>query len=590
MNDTPLSFALFTDPEPLQAGPPQVDAPPTKLTIVVSNDAHELVQCQSISFDFLEGTNAKDFFADAEGVGTSAPTGWSIKASGPLFTATPDTPANGKIGGEGLTFEFSNIKVNQQVGTSNLTVTSETSAGAINTVLPLAKFPQQFELGPLQVTPPPPVDPGSSVVLSWSGSDGATYELQYEDSDGNTVTISHVEGDPNSPLPATGTYTINNLERTTTFYLLVTLAVPDQDEPTTSERSISVDVIDRPPTITFFQGKVETSLTSVTLVLNWEAQHADTCSISGDFNSLNTSSTDDSFKIDLGPSDAIDKTYTLTANRADFPSATAHVSITCTPELTNQGGLEGQTRLGDLAVSPDGAYLYVTDWLKNAYVVDAHTLRVLQTASLRLSSIAVSPGGTKLFATSSEGIFLEVLNSANLQPTGLGTRLGVSDKTSMMASPDGTRLYVADPSSEQLWVLNPDTLDTLRNPVLLGFSPGSIAISPDHTKIYLTVLRFQLLIVLDPNSLQPIATHNTPGFYPLRVAASADGLRIYIADNQQVLHTLDANTFASLRNPVTIHGSEWAGLAVSPDNSHIYTLDAAARLSMFSTFSTVEWQ
>jgi hypothetical protein len=39
MSDPLLTFGLITDPAPLQVGPPQGDAPPTKLTIVVSTDA-----------------------------------------------------------------------------------------------------------------------------------------------------------------------------------------------------------------------------------------------------------------------------------------------------------------------------------------------------------------------------------------------------------------------------------------------------------------------------------------------------------------------------------------------------------------------
>src|SRR5258707_11994417 len=135
MSVSPLTYALFTNPALLQAGS-EAD-----LTVVVSNSSSRAVACTSISFDFLEGTNSKDFFSDAKGIGTTPPAGWIISQSGSVFTAKPDAPANGKIGGAGLTFVFSNIKVNDQVGTTNLTITDVTGAVVTKTDVPPAKFP-----------------------------------------------------------------------------------------------------------------------------------------------------------------------------------------------------------------------------------------------------------------------------------------------------------------------------------------------------------------------------------------------------------------------------------------------------------------
>src|SRR5215210_8892610 len=109
-----LNYIVYTTPDPLQASPQTGDPSLATLTIVVSNSKAQAVDCQSIEFSFLEGTNARDFFSDSTGIGTSAPTGWSLTQSGSVFTAKPGTAQDGEIGPDGVVFILSNIQVNDQ--------------------------------------------------------------------------------------------------------------------------------------------------------------------------------------------------------------------------------------------------------------------------------------------------------------------------------------------------------------------------------------------------------------------------------------------------------------------------------------------
>lgn len=229
MSNTLLSYAVSANELPIQASPQTGDPSIVTLLIVVSNSTHQLINCQSISFGFLEGTGAKDFFSDSTGIGTSAPTGWSIKQDGALFTATPDTTKDGEIGATGLTFSLSNIKVNNQPGTTGMTITEVTSGNTGTLSYPLAKFPPQFQVGQLTANPVS-VKQGESTTLSWSCSPGATYALRYVDVNGHTVNITQTKD--GHPLPAVGSYTIDNLQvNPTIFYLIVTLQIPGQDQP-----------------------------------------------------------------------------------------------------------------------------------------------------------------------------------------------------------------------------------------------------------------------------------------------------------------------------------------------------------------------
>lgn len=240
MTATLLTYAIQTTPDPLQVSATDDDPSLATLMIIVSNQTHKLIDCQSISFSFIQGANAKDFFSDSTGIKASPPTGWSIASDGALFTATPDTSKDGKIGADGLTFTLSNIKVNEQVGTTEMTVTEVTSSNTGTLLVDLDKFPPQFYVGDLSADPDT-INQGESTLLTWSGSN-ATYELHYTDANEHLVTITQTNSDPPEPLPSTGSYTIDDLQKGTTFYLVVTLAVEGQDEPLKVKRDFTVTV------------------------------------------------------------------------------------------------------------------------------------------------------------------------------------------------------------------------------------------------------------------------------------------------------------------------------------------------------------
>lgn len=275
MSAPQLTYAVYPDQDPIQASPQTGPPSILKLMVVVSNSTGQKIYCQSISFSFLQGGNAKDLFSDSTGISTTTPKGWSLKQSGALFMATPDTPGDGTIGPNGLTFVISGIRVNQQAGTTYMTITevttNPTNTGTLD--YPLAKFPQQFEVGALTATPPI-VAEGSSTTLFWSGTSGATYEIQYVDENDNTITISHPQGEPTQPLPSSGNYTVENLQVTPsmTFYLLVTVQIPEEDDSVTLQRECTVTVKAPKPTINSFTITANPVIPGqpLSFILNWD--------------------------------------------------------------------------------------------------------------------------------------------------------------------------------------------------------------------------------------------------------------------------------------------------------------------------------
>ncbi|HKS27372.1 MAG TPA: hypothetical protein VJS44_06105 [Pyrinomonadaceae bacterium] len=312
-----LNYIISTNPDPIQVGPQNGtpnDPSLATLTIVVSNPKGHAASCKSIEFTFVKGTNARDFFSDSTGIGTSAPTGWTLTQSDAVFTAKPATSEDGEIGADGVTLIISNIPVNTQPGTTRMTIIEETidSSGSTSTAtqeIDLAKFPQGFEVGDLTlpINEQPPIDFGGSVTLSWDGTSGATYELRYQDKHDQTVTISETED--GQPLPSSGSYEIDDLEKDTTFYLWVTLSGTGQENPPTLERFLTVQVNQPLPVVNSFTY----TATQTKLILRWDTSYADTCTITGDDHTLTPSVTDDSYFRTWPDPNVADGVYTLTA-------------------------------------------------------------------------------------------------------------------------------------------------------------------------------------------------------------------------------------------------------------------------------------
>lgn len=240
MADTLLTYDFATTPDPLTVSPATGE-----LTFVVSNNTRQEINCASISFTILVGENAKDLTSGASGItATSGQGGWTFQQSGSggVFTAKPKTPADGKLGRAGLSFTLTGVKINNQPGTTLVTVTEEAAQGSApgqvrTTKLALAKFPANFFLDELKAEPPV-VAEGGATKISWNGAGNANYTLQY----GDTV-ITHRAGEPTTPLKPRDSYTVTDLEdNPTVFYLTVTHQVLGQDSPVTVQRHFSVTV------------------------------------------------------------------------------------------------------------------------------------------------------------------------------------------------------------------------------------------------------------------------------------------------------------------------------------------------------------
>jgi hypothetical protein len=253
-----LDYALLTAPTPLQAGSPAT------LTIAISNGGRQTVTVTSIVIVLPVGTNAKDLTAGT-GFQSSTISGWNVAQSGGAITLTPT--GSGVVTTNGITVTIAAVAVNNQPGTADISISETAAAGGgppatSNTSLPAAKFPAQFALSDLTVTPPQ-VAYGGATSVNWTGTqaNNASYTLQYSGVD--PVNVSNV-----------GPYQAANLTIfPVVFTLTVSLSVPGQDAPVIVQKQATVT---QTPSvdITRFTSSRVTVGPGQTIGLNWQVQQA----------------------------------------------------------------------------------------------------------------------------------------------------------------------------------------------------------------------------------------------------------------------------------------------------------------------------
>jgi hypothetical protein len=600
-----LAYAVSTIPDPLQASPSDGDPSLATLIVDVSNKTSGMIECTSISFNFIAGTGAKDLFPNATGIGTTVPDGWQIQPEGSGFKATPLTPAKGRVTSQGLTFTLSNIKVNQQTGTADMTITEVRGPhGDIGKlIVPLAKFPYRFEVGDLTVDKPN-VKQGESVTLHWNGSSGATYELQYDDAEGNTVTISHPKGDSLHALPANGSYTVENLqpvanEKTeTVFTMLVTMEGSGDDHPPSMQRQVTVTVAPAKPQIKLFQGEIKFTSGAPVLVLKWNTDNAEYCELTGNSNRLKASSTDGSYTIDLKEPEDLSRTYELTARNNAGASAKSSLKLNLRPTLIKSIPLPGAA---GVAVSRDGSKLYVNIKVTpsddpNMQVLDAHTLTTLK-KDYSLFANLNAVGGRRLY-------FIYDRN-----PAGLGAydeNLGPKERNDtlpdhalgMAVAPDGTRLYITG-ANRNLCVANSQTLQVTQQRTL-DYEARGIAVSRSGDLIYVAHGvssdhgENAAISILDADTLDsirtvspdpPISGSSLRRFGEAAATGPANTVLVSTSDELDPLLILDSQTLQPIAGPFWDWVKGMTNFAVSRDFQYLYASSADGKISVFSMLS-----
>jgi hypothetical protein len=587
---TLLTYEVSHTPDPLQASPQQGDGRPASLTVAVSNSTHQSIDCRSISFGFAAGSNAKDFFEKAAGIETSVPAGWSISQSDGLFTATPDTGRQ-SISAAGLHFGFSNITVNQQVGTTDLTITEITGPGPNTATLtiPLGKFPLDFEVSDLTVDRAN-VTAGDNVTLSWIGSSDATYELEYLNDESKLIKVPGQKTDP--PLPADGSYRIANLQTagaqtTDVDFTLNVKRSGSGDRPQVIQRQCTVTVAPLLPRVNYFEG-VSLEPRNSKVFVKWDSSNADSCRlVDGNFDPSS-----DKHRLDFEDDDQASKRFTLTA-------------LDLTKKHHNSLDLIVNWRLEEIqstAVAPVGSSTYglaVAASEDRIFVADSGeggdaTLRVFDSGTMDRIGAIPSSGTRSLQVTSDHRLYgatgwgeffylsledvqlTQQTSFADTQQYGLLLAISAGNNVGFASWSDFSndkkshvQEYLMEPG---IWMGPPTDVNT---------RVISIAASTSAAQRYYLGCADQTLRICSGNVVgDPLQLSGVP----VGIACSLDGKFIYVVTGDRKLLALNADTLTPFADSTPLQASPTA-IAVAPNGEHLYITTDDGKLRKFLAYS-----
>ena len=605
MNETLLDYAINPTPYPIQASPSTGDPNLASLTLVASNHSGDIITCSSISLGFLPGTNAEDFCSDPTGISSSPQTGWSVQQQSGLFTFTPDTTEKGQVGGDGLVFGLSGIKVNQKPGSFQITLDEEASDPDALPPAPdqtrsrswwLTKFPAQFTVGDLNANPPI-VESGGSTTLSWSGSGSsgnyiALYEIQYVDADGNKVKIDHPKGENDQPLPPVGGYTVDGLKANpTTFYLLVTVQIQGSNNPLVFTRERTVTVIAPKPVVTSYTGELQSD---GSLLLKWTT--------SGTKVVLNPALSSEIFQgsgqlpVQKPPLPLLNNDlYALTAMNDQGEKSDRPVFKTLQKFGAVRPAIGGIGNVPfSIAVSPDNSHVFVVNQDENNVSIvevnlhDNPPFQVLPTpvdTGTTPGGIAVSPDGKYVFVTNSDNNSVTIFGGKppfQLLPTPV---LAGDNAFCLTVSPDGRYVFVPNKGSGGLSVI--DTANAFKviegpklDPNSLQLCAEGVAVSPDGRYVFVSDECSNLLYVVqvEAGANPPYRVLSTSLWVndPQGVAVSPDGRYVFVAsrsDNSVFVIEVSSGPSFQVLSPPLDAGPNPSALTVSPDGRFLFVIN-----------------
>ncbi|MGI4787910.1 MAG: Ig-like domain-containing protein [Janthinobacterium lividum] len=250
---------------------------------------------------------------------------------------------------------------------------------------------------------------------------------------------------------------------------------------------------------------------------------------------------------------------------------------------TLAGSLTTGTKLFGIAASPDGSKIYATKNSVSGAVAVISTSTNAVVATVLVGSypfgVAVSPDGSRVYvANSNNGAAspgtVSVINAAT---NAVIATVTVGDAPSGIAvSPDGSTVYVANNVSNTVSVISTSTNAVVAT-VTVGSAPVSVSISPDGSTVYVANASGSVSVV---NASTNAVTATISGVPSRSIAASPDSHKVFAAGGTTSgsLTTLNAATNA-VSSSLAV-GAYPYGVAVSPDGSTVYVVNASGSVSV----------
>ncbi len=272
------------------------------LTLAITNDTDSDIAVKGIYLAFSVGDGMFDLTNVGTGIDVSSfqPKTWSIaEMEAGQYKMLPLSPVTGIKKGETITFQWSNVQINNATGTAMIQIKEEYAGDGLSGILDVNKVKSDLEVNSFAGTPPS-ISPGASCTLAWATTAA------------NKVTLS-----PGTykDLKTTGSVEVKPSETTT--YTLTAFG----DGPAV-EKQFTVEVTK--VGITSFMGDPTTIAENGKSTLSWQTMNADKVTLSPGGN--DKLKPNDSLTVQLAETTV----YTLTAFQGE-DKAQKQLTITVAP-------------------------------------------------------------------------------------------------------------------------------------------------------------------------------------------------------------------------------------------------------------------
>ncbi len=238
-----------------------------------------------------------------------------------------------------------------------------------------------------------------------------------------------------------------------------------------------------------------------------------------------------------------------------------------------------------IAISPDKSRVYVANSSSGTVsIIDAATNTVINSISVaNPKHIVVHPNGSKIYVLSLSDKAV-VINTVTLQIEAIIQIGGLSSFATCLAiSPDGSKLYASSFLGGLVDVINTNT-NTISYVITPLFGPHRIALSPDGSKLYIN--SNNSIVVKNTTTFVTIATIPSVGYYG-ELCVSPDGSKLYYIDEHfiGVVNTISNSIETMIPVSQTLNPID---LSVSPDGMRIYVVyDTPGPISIINTQTQV---
>ncbi len=235
---------------------------------------------------------------------------------------------------------------------------------------------------------------------------------------------------------------------------------------------------------------------------------------------------------------------------------------------TTVPGSAPQDGLLDVAVSPDGNYLYLTHYGTLLKLTSSTLTTVAQTTTgLGANSIAVSPDGSFVYVGNAVSNTIQKFNTSNLSLAATGNT--GTGPVAIALAPNNAFIYAVNSSSNTIQKFNTTDLSLVRQGNT-GSAPVAVAVAPNSSTVYASNQASNTIQKFNVVNLNPTGQGNT-GTQPNSIAVSPDGNFVYVANQSTTLQKFNTSDL-SLATQVTV--GTLMDVAVSTNGTYVYVLDS----------------